>query len=214
MEKSEKIRKFASADIYPVLTSKFCNGRDPLEILRALVGAGIQVVQMREKEMDALSFYRLSEQARRITADSGTLLIINDRVDVALAVEADGVHLGQTDFPFTKASQLWPNLLIGVSTHSPAEISEAVEGGASMINIGPIFPTLTKEKLANPVGLENLAVWISGVPVPVSVMGGIKESNIALVRRAGAKIFAMVTEITMADDIPSKIRSLRRALHD
>lgn len=213
MEKSEAIGKFATADLYPVLTTKFCNGRDPLELLRELMDVGIKVVQIREKEMDALSFYRLSEQARRITSESGTLLIINDRVDVALAVDADGVHLGQTDFPFTKASQLWPNLLIGVSTHSPEEISAAVEGGASMINIGPIFPTSTKEKLPILVGLENLSAWSRNLPLPFSVMGGIKESNIAQVRTAGGMIFAMVTEITMAENVSRKVRDLRRALN-
>ncbi len=213
MTKTEKILKFSKADIYPVITEKFCLGRSSLDILKAVLDAGVSVVQLREKDKDSLEIFRIAEKFRKLTSDAGSLLIINDRIDIALGVHADGVHLGQSDFPYQKASEMWPDLLIGVSTHNPEEIQHAITGGANIINIGPVFQTNTKEKLSSYVGLELLKEWIPRATVPFSVMGGIKEQNISQVKKAGATTFAMVTEITEAADIGQKIKRLRSALN-
>ncbi len=213
MNLSEKRKKFAEADIYPVITEKFCAGRKNTEVLRAALDAGVRVVQFREKDAESFQLFRMAEEFRKLTDAAGALLMVNDRIDIAVAVGADGVHLGQGDLPFREAVRIWPQLLIGVSTHDPREIMEAIDGGAGVINIGPIYPTQTKEKLSTIVGLDNLRAWAALSSIPFSVMGGIRESNIAEVWRAGARIFAMVTEITMAEDIAGKIRRLRDIIH-
>lgn len=209
----EKQRRFSEADIYPVITEKFCAGRKNTEVLRAVLDAGVRVVQFREKDAEAFQLFKMAEEFRKLTEAAGALLMVNDRIDIAVAVGADGVHLGQSDIPCSKAARIWPQLLIGVSTHNPLEIQDAIDGGAGVINIGPIFSTQTKERLTTIVGLENLSIWKKLSSIPFSVMGGIKETNIADTWRAGARIFAMVTEITMAENIPDKIRRLREIIH-
>jgi thiamine-phosphate pyrophosphorylase len=207
-----RLELFRSADLYAVVTRKFCANRDPLDVLGSLVDSGVRIVQMREKDLADRELYELALEFRRICVPGKVLLMVNDRLDIALASGADGVHLGQDDLPCADARRLAPELLVGVSTHNPAEICEAVRNGASCVNIGPIFPTLTKEKTAAPVGLENLKAWSGSVAVPFSVMGGLKEANIADVKKSGGTIFAMVTELTQAPDIPARVASLRKRL--
>ena len=208
----ERLGLFRSADIYPVITTAFCAGRDPAAILKDLLEEGVKVVQLREKEMPDRDLFNLAIEFKRLCVQFSALLIIDDRLDIAMAARADGVHFGQTDLPLSAARAVAPDLLLGFSTHNPDEISEAEKSGASYINIGPVFPTQTKETHYPPVGLENLKAWTRSVKVPFSVMGGIKEDNIASVKKAGGRIFAMVTELTTAPDIAKKLRNLRKRI--
>lgn len=207
-----RLELFKSEPLYPVITKKFCNGRKPVDILKAVMDGGCRLVQLREKEMPQSEYLALAGEFRKITSGYRALLVINDRMDIALAVDADGVHLGQEDMPCKQARLLAPDLLIGVSTHNPREIHRAVRDGASTINIGPIYATATKEVSIKPVGAQNMVRWSKGLKIPFSVMGGIKEGNIPLLRQLGARCFAMVTEITQADDVGAKVRSLMTLL--
>ncbi|MDR0933190.1 MAG: thiamine phosphate synthase [Victivallales bacterium] len=207
--RSEKRTAFESSDIYPVISSEFCLGRSVVEVFRAVAEGGAKVVQLREKHQGKKALYELALECRSIANQYGVLLIINDHVDVALSAGADGVHLGQDDLSVEAARSLSETLWIGNSTHNLAEAIQAQEAGADCINIGPIYPTQTKEVGYDALGVEQLKLIAPHVHIPFSVMGGIKACHIPELVSAGAMHIAMVTEITQADDVAKKVRTLR-----
>ncbi len=204
-----RIDKFKNIDIYPVISSEFTNGRPVLDILKAIADGGAKIVQLREKNLSRREIFKLAEAYREITAKYDMLMIMNDHVDIAMAVDADGVHLGQDDFPVEAARKLAPELLIGNSTHNVPEALEAVNAGSGYINIGPIYSTNTKSVACGAVGLEMLKEVSSKINIPFSVMGGIKEHHIRGLLDCGATRIAMVTEITQADNVKAKVCQLR-----
>jgi len=150
---------------------------------------------------------------RTMTQHTGALFIINDHLDLALAVGADGVHIGQDDLPLSKVRELLgPDFLIGVSTHSPAQAQAAVKDGADYIGVGPLFATQTKIDVCDPVGLDYLDYVIQNLKIPFVAIGGIKEHNLASVLKAGAQTVAFVTEIVGSPDIAGKIKRLQRLM--
>jgi thiamine-phosphate pyrophosphorylase len=205
---------FERVDIYPVTCERLSAGRSNVEVLHAVIEGGAGIVQLREKEYSKRDLYHLGLNFREITAKAGILLIINDHVDIALAVDADGVHLGQDDLPLKVARKLAPKLLIGASTHSLEQALQAQMDGADYINIGPIFPTETKEGMGRSLGPEAIAHISSKLVVPFTVMGGINESNVDVVIAKGARRVAMVTAITRAADIAGKVRSLKEKINE
>jgi thiamine-phosphate pyrophosphorylase len=152
------------------------------------------------------------KKARVLTDAYGALMIVDDRVDIAVAAGADGVHLGQEDFPLTAARKLAPDMFFGVSTHNAEEIRKALADGCSYLNIGPMFPTRTKSVACGALGLEKIEELKSLVTCPFSVMGGIKEHHLPLLCSKGFKHIAMVTEITQAPDVETKVKQLRRIM--
>lgn len=208
-----RLEAFSNIDIYPVISSEFTNDREPLEVLKAIAEGGARIVQLREKSYSKKRLYDLAVEYRRVTNEYGMLLIINDHVDVALAVNADGVHLGQDDLPVAVAKAIAPELIIGSSTHSQQEVDDAVQDGADYINIGPIYATQTKKLVESTTGIGHdlLTQVAPGLPIPFTVMGGIKEHHIAELLALGASKIAMVTEITRADDITATVQKLRAA---
>lgn len=209
MTREERVSLFQTVDIYPVTCERLSNGRSDLEILEGLIQGGARLVQLREKNLCERDFFKLAERFRERTAEAGMLLIINDRVDLAIAVGADGVHLGQEDFPVPAARKIGPDLLIGVSSHDLREALRAQQQGADYVNIGPIFPTGTKEGIEYFLGPEAIREIAPHLGIPFTVMGGIKESNIEEVLSAGARRIAVVTAITQAPDVAEAVRSLR-----
>jgi len=206
--KKDRMAAFEKVDLYPVIMEKFCRGRSPLEVLDGAIRGGAKIVQFREKGLPDSRMHHLAMSFRERTARDGVLLVINDRVDIALAVDADGVHLGQEDFPLAAARKIAPDLLIGVSTHSLEEALAARDGGADYINVGPIFPTGTKEGLVRVLGPEAVTAIGAKVKMPFTVMGGIKASNVEEVLRRGARKVAVVTAVTEAEDVEKATRSL------
>ncbi len=204
----ERIQAFRQASVYPVITPEFCAGRDPLDVFEAVAAGGAKLIQLRCKNMEDSAFYELACACRKTAAEREVLLILDDRIDIALAVHADGVHLGQTDLPLRAAKKISGELLIGVSTHNEEEIRTAHEDGADYLNIGPVFATQTKSVQYPAVGLENLAKWIPLVRIPFSVMGGIKAQHLPLLRDMGVLHPAMVTEITQAPDVRKRTEEL------
>jgi len=209
MTRNERKDLFDKVDIYPVTCERLSNGRSDLEVLKGVIDGGARIIQLREKDLRDGDFYRLAEKFRELTARAGILLILNDRVDIALATGADGVHLGQEDFPVPAARKLAPDLLIGASSHNLEEALRAQEEGADYVNIGPIFQTGTKEGIEYFLGPEAIPEISSRLNIPFTVMGGIKESNIARVLSSGARKIAVVTAITQAPDIAEAVRSFR-----
>lgn len=157
--------------------------------------------------------YQECREIRELTRKYGAVFIVNDHVDLALAVGADGVHIGQEDLPIEIVSHLaGDEMLIGVSTHSAEEAEDAVRRGADYIGAGPIFPTETKENAGEPAGLGYLEYLARNIDIPFVAIGGITEENIIDVYRAGARCISLVSEIVGAEDIGVKVASLRRKL--
>ena len=202
----ERVAAFKQASVYPVVTTDFCAGRNPLDVVRSILEGGAKVVQVREKTMPDHDYLTLLKDARKLTDDFGALLIADDRLDAALLADADGVHLGQDDLPCADARKLAPQLLIGVSTHNRDELLAAQRDGCSYLNIGPIFATGTKSLPMNPLGTDMLTKLIPEVSVPFSVMGGIKISHLKQLHSLGCRHIAAVTAFTQADDPAAEIR--------
>ncbi len=214
MIKQERKAAFETVDIYPVTCERLSGGRSDLDVLEGVIAGGARIIQLREKKLAERDFYRLAERFREITAEAGILLIINDRVDVAMAVGADGIHVGQEDFPIRAAARIAPDLLIGASTHDLEEALRAQEEGADYVNIGPIFHTGTKEDAGDFLGPEAIGRIAPELKIPYTVMGGIKESNIGRVLAAGARRVAVITAITEAPDIAEAVRRFRSIIKE
>jgi thiamine-phosphate pyrophosphorylase len=209
---SKRKEAFSRVDLYPVTCQRLSAGRSNFEVLEAVLNGGARIIQLREPDLSDRALYEMALDFRRITTEAGALLIINDRVDIALAVDADGVHLGQDDLPLSTARELAPELLLGVSTHSVDDASAAQDQGADYINVGPVFPTETKDGLHRFLGPEAVAGIGGQVSIPFTVMGGINASNIDEVVSAGARKVAVVTAITRADDMEEAVRNLRKRI--
>jgi thiamine-phosphate pyrophosphorylase len=208
-------RRLQPPPLYAILDPEQTKGRATETVLRELLEGGIKVLQLRAKAMIPVDFLRLACATRRLTHSSACRLMVNDRVDIALACEADGVHLGQEDLPLHAARKLMGDRIIGISTHDVGQAKEAEEGGADYIGFGPIFGTATKETGYSARGLEMLRQVREVVKVPIVAIGGITEANIAEVWRAGADSAAIISDLLAADDIADKVKrilALRQAL--
>ncbi len=201
---------FSRVDLYPVTGARFSRGRTTEEIVEAVVAAGCKVVQLREKDLSKRAYFELAERVRRLT--QGVLMICNDHLDVALAVGADGIHLGTDDLPLAAARKLAPDLLIGASSHDLDQALAAQQAGADYVNIGPIFPTSTKAGATGFLGPDAIARIAPKLKVPFTVMGGIKPENLDQVLDAGARRIAVVTAVTAADDPRAAAEDLRRRI--
>lgn len=208
MNYKEKLEVLKNALLYPVTSEIHSKGRSDEEVVTAIAKGGAKIVQLRDKLSNKKRFYEKALRIREITAKYNILLIINDHIDIALSVDADGVHLGQEDLPVSAAKKIAPNLIVGVSTHNKEEIIKAQEDGADYINIGPIFETKTREGHTHFLGINGLKELKGYAKIPFSIMGGIKERHIPELVTSGARLIAMVTEITEAEDISEKVKSL------
>ncbi len=207
MTHEERMARFEENALYVVITEAFCNGRRALDVLDAALEAGVRLVQFREKGRPDRELYLRALAFRDRTQAAGALLIVDDRVDIARAVEADGVHLGQNDLPVAAARHIAPELVIGASTHSLAEAMAAQDAGASYVNIGPIFGTQTKEGV-QPVGPGLIDIVRPHLRIPFTTMGGIKEHNVGEVLERGARHVAVVTAVTEAADVGKAVERL------
>ncbi|MGK7344386.1 MAG: thiamine phosphate synthase [Candidatus Nitrospinota bacterium M3_3B_026] len=195
------MKNFSDIDVYPVTNRALYGARSDEQVIAALAAGGARIVQLREKNVSDREFYDLAALYRRETARHDMMLIINDRPDIALAVGADGVHLGRDDMPIEAARRIMgPDLIIGASTHSVAQALEAEGEGASYVNIGPLFPTPTKPD-AKTIGLDPVREAAAKLKIPFTVMGGITEENIDDVLAAGARRIGVITAILGAEDI-------------
>lgn len=209
------VKPFPSG-VYGILQEKFSRGRTNVETAKAMVDAGINILQYREKVRDKSfkEMFKECEQIRKITADAGVPFIVNDHVAIALMVEADGIHQGQDDLPVAQVKKLCPNMMVGCSTHSPQQAEKAVEGGADYIGVGPIYPTQTKEDVCDAVGLSYLSHVVACHTIPFVAIGGIKRHNLKEVVARGAKTICLVTEIIGAENIQKRIKEIKNIIGD
>lgn len=208
-------RIFPDTDLYGITAEEYSRGRTNIEVVEELVRQGIRIIQYRAKEKSQRERYRECLALRKITRQAGALFIINDHIDLAMAVEADGVHVGQDDLPVPVVRSLvGETMLIGLSTHSPAQARAAVTAGADYIGVGPVFATQTKKDVVYPVGLEYVQYVAEQRSLPFVAIGGIKEHNIGQVRDRGGRCFALVTDIVGAADIGHKVATLRKLIRE
>lgn len=215
MKHRPNMDNFLSTDIYGITADEYSLGRGNVETVRLMAESGIKVIQYREKDKSARRMYAECMAIREITRRLGATFIVNDYIDLALAVGADGIHIGQDDLPPEEVRRLAGNeMIVGLSTHSPeqAQAAERMADIIDYIGVGPIFATKTKREVCHPVGLSYIAYVAANINLPFVAIGGIKEHNIGLVRAGGAGIISLVTEIVGAPDIPAKVRALRDAL--
>jgi len=214
LAKSRK-KIFPSTDIYCLTAESLSCGRSNLAVVEEMIQAGIKIIQYREKEKSFDEKYRECMKIREMTLAKGVTFIVNDHVDLALMTQADGVHIGQTDYPVEAVRSLTgDDFIIGISTHAPEEAIRAQESGADYIGVGPIYSTKTKKDVCDPVGHAYLEFAVKNMTIPFVTIGGIKEHNIHEVVRLGATCVGIVSEITGAENIGEKIMSIRKKIKD
>lgn len=185
-------------------------GRDLVDVVRAALGAGLRAVQLREKDLSGRELWQLATRLRAVTADAGALLFVNDRVDVAHAVGADGVHFGERSMPVDAAREmLAAGALVGVSTHAPAADHAA---GADFVCFGPVYATPSKAAYGAPQGVARLQAACAATTVPVLAIGGIEPAQVAAVRDAGAHGVAVIRAVLAAPDPAGAVRAFLATL--
>jgi thiamine-phosphate pyrophosphorylase len=199
--------------LYLVTDRGLARGRSNIEIVTAAVRGGVSVVQLREKDCSTREFIEQGLAIKKILKDHGVPLIINDRLDVAQAVDADGVHLGQTDMQLAFAKRiLGDSMIIGISAESVQDAIEAEKGGADYLGVSPIYATPTKTDAAPALGLDGLREIRKAVRLPLVGIGGLNTENAADVIRNGADGVAVVSAIVAADDPETAAGSLKKII--
>jgi len=194
--------------LYLVTDPELHKGYPVLEQVRLALEGGVKLIQLREKELATGLFVDLARKALEMTRTAGAFLIINDRVDVALAANADGVHVGQGDMNLKDARRLLGrNKIIGVSVRSAEEARQVEASGADYIAASGVFTTDTKRDVGEALGRDSLRVIREAASLPLIAIGGIKIENCAEVIKAGADGVAVITGITMSDDISATCRA-------
>ena len=201
--------------LYLVTDRGLARGRTTLEIIKAAVCGGTTIVQLREKDCSTRDFIEQALTVKKFLKARGVPLLINDRVDVAQAIAADGVHLGQTDMPLEIAKKiLGDSMIIGISAESLEDAIEAERGGADYLGISPIYATPTKTDTASPLGLKGLREIRNAVKLPLVGIGGLNKDNAAEVIRHGADGVAVVSAIVAADDPAAAAEELKQVIKE
>jgi thiamine-phosphate pyrophosphorylase len=180
------------------ITDRTYSSLSPYEMCSAALKAGVRFIQYRDKDRTRRQIYYEALRLRELTLSAKAVLIVNDYADIALAVDADGVHLGQDDLPLKEARKIMADKIIGISTHSLEQAREAESDGADYIGFGPVFETLTKDA-GSPQGIDGLRLITQNVGIPVVAIGGINGGNIKQVFEAGAYASAVATAICKGD---------------
>jgi thiamine-phosphate pyrophosphorylase len=188
-------------------------GRSLPSILQQVVEAGLPAVQLRERDLPTSELLRLAQEIRAITSPRAVPLIINDRVDLMLALNLDGVHLRANSLPVAAVRRVvGVDRLIGLSTHSLAEVRQANRDGADYVVFGPIFDTPSKRQFGSPVGLEQLAEVCRLSAIPVFAIGGVTGASVPDVLRAGSHGIAVIGSILDREDAAAATRAITAAL--
>jgi len=196
--------------LYVITGHQFLGGRSLEDVIRAAILGGADCIQLREKHYSGRELLEAGHVLRRVTREYGAKLIINDRIDVARAVDADGVHLGQGDLPIEVARDiLGPDKIVGLSTHNVSEAVAAERAGANYIGLGPMKPTTTKldtEPVVGPAGVREVRAHVT---LPIVAIGGIKREDVAEIIRNGANGVAIISAIIGAEDVQGAAREMR-----
>ncbi len=205
-----RIQKAIDFRLYLITDRKLVAGLSALvAAVRQALKGGVRAVQLREKDLETRDMLKLAYKMRELTAQYDARFFINDRFDIALAVDADGVHLTQSSLPVDAVREMvGKKLLIGASTHSLKEAKEAEKGGADFVTFGPVYRTSSKVKYGAPKGLDELKSVSGKLKIPVVALGGVKAGRINKVIDAGAYGVSMISEILQADNIRQRSKEL------
>jgi thiamine-phosphate pyrophosphorylase len=188
-------------------------GRPLVKTIEEAIAGGVTMVQLREKDISSKEFYGLALRVLKVTRAHHVPLIINDRLDIALAVGAEGVHLGQSDLPCSEARRIGgEDFIIGVSAHTPTEAEIAERDGADYLGAGAVFPTGSKADVSAIIGPGGLKSIVGSVKIPVIGIGGIGPKNAAAVMAAGVAGIAVISAILSQSNIREAAAALRRCL--
>ncbi|HEV7215349.1 MAG TPA: thiamine phosphate synthase [Chloroflexota bacterium] len=202
--------------VYVILDPDHCGGRSLPELARQAVQGGATLLQLRAEGRSTYEQVLLARALRTVTRELQVPLVINDRVDVALASQADGVHVGHPDVedmpPELARQLLGPRAIIGVSVATPTEAAATTGRGAGYLSIGPIFGTASKGDAGPAIGLDRLAAVRAAVKLPICAIGGITAANAAAAMAAGADGVAVISAVTMAGDVLAATRQLAAAV--
>jgi thiamine-phosphate pyrophosphorylase len=188
--------------LYVITGEQFHPNRDYLDVIEEAIQGGADIVQLREKNKTKKELLHMAKELRKLTAKYDVPFIVNDHIDIALAVEADGIHLGQDDLPLKEARKIMgPEKIIGISTHALEEAIEAEKNGADYIGVGPVFETKSKVDVVDPVGLQYVQEVVTHTSVPFVAIGGIKLHNLDDVLEAGAKRICVISAIVGAENV-------------
>ncbi len=200
--------------LYVITDERSSRGRSHLQVVDAAIQGGADVIQLRDKTASSGRLYQVALSLRKLTREAKVSFIVNDRLDVALAVDADGVHVGQEDLPASVVRRiLGPGRILGVTAETVEEAAIAEKDGADYLGIGPVFETRkTKADAGPPQGPAIIANIRPHTRLPIVAIGGIKAENARAVREAGADAAAVVSAIVGADDIAQAARELKSVL--
>ena len=188
--------------LYLITDRRFLRGRSLNESVEAAILGGVTAVQVREKDISSRQFFEISRSVKQITDYYGVPLIINDRIDIAQAVDAAGVHLGQSDLHMPVARKiLGEEKIIGISAGNAAEAAEAQKHGADYVGIGAVFPTGSKSDADDPIGIEGLKDAVSSITIPSVAIGGINSDNARSVLATGVNGISVISAILNSEDI-------------
>jgi thiamine-phosphate pyrophosphorylase len=202
-----------SFGVYLVTDRRSTGGRDLVESVEEALQGGITCVQVREKDLNGRDLLRLASDMRAVTREYGARLFINDRVDVAVLSDADGVHLGQAGMPAAAARKIASaNMLIGVSAHGLSEAMGAERDGADFITLGPIYATPSKAQWGSPLGVGVLKEARRALKIPIYAIGGINEARVEEAIRAGADGVALISAVLGGRDIRASAAGIVKAL--
>lgn len=199
------------AGLYVITDAGLFAGRGHVDVARAALAGGARILQLRDKHTPDEELLPIARLVRKLADDAGALFIVNDRIELALAAGADGIHLGQEDMPCRRARSLWPAGIIGVSIDDAATARQAEADGADYLGVGPIFGTRTKGDAGPAVGLEQIARARAASSLPIVAIGGISAANVASVAVAGAECAAVISAVVSAPDMERATRELCRA---
>ena len=210
--RQDKVKQISG--LYAVIDIQILGGRNPLEATKEVIEAGVRVIQLRAKTTSKNQLLLIAQELQALCKQKGVLFIVNDQLDVALAVKADGLHIGQEDLPVEIARRLLPlDVLLGVSAATDEEVRLAEAGGADYIGVGAIFPTPSKNDI-NIVGLERLRQIKSITRLPLVAIGGINKDNADSVMSAGADSICVISAILGTGDINRAARDIIKIIED
>ena len=195
--------------VYLVTDRDLLKGRKLTEVIEEAILGGTSIVQIREKCASSLEFYEIAKEVKKITDKYNVPLIINDRIDIALAIDASGVHLGQSDIPCSIARKILPKgKIIGVSAHNLKEAEKALKDGADYLGCGAVFNTSTKKDVTT-LSYEGLKEITDNIDIPIVAIGGINENNIITLKGSGINGVAVVSSIIGKENVKGASKNLK-----
>ena len=199
--------------LYVLTDPALSRGRTHIDVVRAAIAGGATAIQLRDKRATSRELLETGRALRELTRAAGVTFIVNDRADIALAVDADGVHVGPDDLPAREARRIvGPNKIVGVSAGTVAEAIQAQADGADYIGVGAVYATDSKADAGAPIGPDGLAPVVRAVSIPAVAIGGIGPGNAAACITAGAAGVAVISAVVAADDIAAAARRIKDVL--